>query len=109
MFQLTETEWSDLQLQMVSSESKNNLKPRIATSSLGEKGKLPLQQMANLFHQTKQNIRFHINNCFKEKELNSNSVVKESLTTVKDGKKYNTKYYNLEVIISVGGQWIIIN
>jgi prophage maintenance system killer protein len=58
--------------------------------------------MANLFAQTKQNISLHINNCFKEGELDENSVVKESLTTAADGKKYNTKYYNLDVIISVG-------
>jgi len=59
-------------------------------------------QMATLFDQTKQNISLHINNCFREKELDMNSVVKESLTTAKDGKKYNTKIYNLDVIISVG-------
>ena len=59
-------------------------------------------QMATLFDQTKQNISLHINNCFREKELALNSVVKESLTTAKDGKKYNTKIYNLDVIISVG-------
>ena len=63
---------------------------------------LSQQQMATLFNQTKQNISLHINNCFKENELESESVVKESLTTAKDGKKYNTKYYNLDVIISVG-------
>jgi death-on-curing family protein len=60
------------------------------------------QQMAALFGQTKQNISLHINNCFKEKELDKNSVVKESLTTARDGKGYKTKYYNLDVIISVG-------
>jgi hypothetical protein len=59
-------------------------------------------QMATLFDQTKQNISLHINNCFKENELMSDSVVKESLTTAKDGKNYNTKFYNLDVIISVG-------
>lgn len=59
-------------------------------------------QMTLLFKQTKQNISLHINNCFKEGELMPDSVVKESLTTAKDGKKYSTKYYNLDVIISVG-------
>ena len=59
-------------------------------------------QMAELFTQTKQNISLHINNCFKEGELVKNSVVKESLTTAADGKKYRTKFYNLDVIISVG-------
>lgn len=63
---------------------------------------LTQQQMAELFGQTKQNISLHINNCFKEKELPANSVVKESLTTAADGKRYKTKYYNLDVIISVG-------
>lgn len=59
-------------------------------------------QMAMLFGQTKQNISLHINNCFKEKELDPISVVKDYLTTAADGKKYNTKFYNLDVIISVG-------
>lgn len=60
------------------------------------------KQMASLFEQTKQNIRLHINNCFSEGELLESSVVKESLTTAADGKKYRTKYYNLDIIISVG-------
>jgi hypothetical protein len=59
-------------------------------------------QMSTLFNQTKQNISLHINNCFKEGELELKSVVKESLTTAVDGKKYNTKWYNLDVLISVG-------
>src|SRR4030042_6080846 len=63
---------------------------------------LTQQQMSSLFEQTKQNISLHINNCFKEGELYSDSVVKESLTTAVDGKRYRTKYYNLDVIISVG-------
>jgi hypothetical protein len=63
---------------------------------------LTQQQMATLFDQTKQNISLHINNCFREKELDPISVVKDSLTTAKDGKKYATKYYNLDVIISIG-------
>lgn len=59
-------------------------------------------QMVELFQTTKQNISLHINNCFKEGELERNLVVKESLTTAADGKKYKTRYYNLDVIISVG-------
>lgn len=59
-------------------------------------------QMADLFMQTKQNISLHINNCFKEQELQSKAVVKDSLTTASDGKRYKTKHYNLDVIISVG-------
>lgn len=63
---------------------------------------LTQRQMASLFGQTKQNISLHVNNCFKEKELKPSSVVKESLTTAADGKRYKTKYYNLDVIISIG-------
>ena len=59
-------------------------------------------KMATLFNQTKQNISLHINNCFKECELEQKSVVKEYLTTANDGKNYKIKYYNLDVIISVG-------
>jgi len=59
-------------------------------------------QMVELFQQSKQNISLHIKNIFKENELIEFSVVKESLTTATDGKKYKTRYYNLDVIISVG-------
>jgi len=59
-------------------------------------------QMSELFEATKQNISLHINNIFKEGELLPNSVVKEYLITAKDGKNYNVKHYNLDVIISVG-------
>ena len=63
---------------------------------------LTQQQMADLFNATKQNVSLHINNIFKEDELDEISVVKESLTTARDGKRYKTKFYNLDVIISVG-------
>lgn len=63
---------------------------------------LSQSQMAELFQTTKQNVSYHINNCFKEGELNENSVVKDYLTTAADGKPYNTHYYNLDVVISVG-------
>ena len=58
--------------------------------------------MVELFQTTKQNISLHIKNIFEEGELEENSVVKEYLTTAADGKNYRTKYYNLDVIISVG-------
>lgn len=58
--------------------------------------------MAELFNTTKQNISLHIKNIFEESELNENSVVKENLTTASDGKNYKTKFYNLDLIISVG-------
>lgn len=60
------------------------------------------KSMAKLFDTTKQNISLHIKNIFNEHELEENSVVKENLTTAIDGKKYKTKVYNLDLIISVG-------
>jgi len=63
---------------------------------------LTQQQMAELFLTTKQNVSLHVNNIFREDELQEASVVKESLTTAKDGKRYRMKLYNLDVIISVG-------
>ena len=63
---------------------------------------LTQNQMAELFQTTKQNISLHIKNIFEEGELLENSVVKDYLTTASDGKNYNTKHYNLDVIISVG-------
>lgn len=62
-------------------------------------------QMAVLFGQTKQNISLHINNCFKEGELEKNATVKDSLTVQREGNrsvKRTIEYYNLDVIISVG-------
>ena len=63
---------------------------------------LSQQQMASLFGTTKQNVSLHVNNCFKEGELQKEAVVKDFLTTAKDGKKYSTAHYHLDVIISVG-------
>ncbi|MCL2604331.1 MAG: virulence RhuM family protein [Defluviitaleaceae bacterium] len=68
----------------------------------GETVWLTQTQMAELFQTTKQNISLHINNAFKEGELEKISVVKEYLTTASDGKNYIIKYYNLDMIISVG-------
>ena len=59
-------------------------------------------QMAELFDNTKQNISLHTRNIFREQELDEAAVVKESLTTASDGKKYRTRYFNLDVILSVG-------
>jgi len=68
----------------------------------GETVWLTQQHMAELFQTTKQNVSLHIRNIFSERELREDSVVKESLTTAADGKNYATKFYNLDVIISVG-------
>ena len=62
-------------------------------------------QMVDLFQSTKQNISLHINNVYKEGELDEFSTVKEYLTVQMEGKRQvqrNITIYNLDVIISVG-------
>ena len=65
-------------------------------------------EMASLFSTTKQNVSLHVNNCFREKELDKKVVVKDFFTTTQHGAIYGktqtrrTQYYNLDVIISVG-------
>lgn len=59
-------------------------------------------EMAELFSATKQNISLHLKNIFEDKELDEISVVKDSLTTASDGKRYTTKLYNLDAILAVG-------
>jgi len=59
-------------------------------------------QMAELFGKAKSTISEHVKNIFSEGELDENSVVRNFRTTAADGKSYNTNYFNLNVIISVG-------
>ncbi|MDD3248812.1 MAG: RhuM family protein [Smithellaceae bacterium] len=59
-------------------------------------------QMAELFQTSRANITLHISNVFKENELNQIAVCKDYLLTAPDGKNYKTKFYSLDVIISVG-------
>ena len=63
---------------------------------------LTQKQMAALFDKNLMTINGHIGNIFKEKELDKKSDIRKSLITAKDGKKYETLVYNLDVIISVG-------
>lgn len=63
---------------------------------------LTQDQMGQLFGKSKSTISEHIANIFKERELFAVSVVRNFRTTASDGKNYDTNYYNLDVIISVG-------
>ena len=83
----------------------DNLTERIEVKMEDETVWLSQQQMALLFNQTKQNISLHIQNCFKEKELEKNSTVKEYLIVQLEGNrnvKRKIEFYNLDIIISVG-------
>jgi len=58
--------------------------------------------LTELFKSSKSNISEHISRIFEERELEENSFVRNFRTIANDGKQYDTKYYSLDVIISVG-------
>ena len=68
----------------------------------GETVYLTQKAMAELYQTTISNINIHIQNIYNEGELDENSVIKESLITASDGKNYRTKFYNLDMVLSVG-------
>ncbi len=63
---------------------------------------LSQKQMELLFGRERSVVTKHINNVFKEGELEKDSVCANFAHTAEDGKVYDVKYYNLDVIISVG-------
>ena len=59
-------------------------------------------QLCDLYQTSKSNISEHIKHIFAEGELEDNQVVRKFRTTAADGKNYNTSFYNLDMIISLG-------
>lgn len=59
-------------------------------------------KLCELFQKSKATISEHIKNVFEEGELIESSVVRNFRTTASDGKNYETNFYNLDIIISVG-------
>ncbi|MCM1557065.1 MAG: virulence RhuM family protein [Anaeroplasma bactoclasticum] len=60
------------------------------------------EQIQMLFNCGKSTLSYHIKNIFKQEELIEKAVVRNFRTTASDGKTYFVKYYNLDMIISVG-------
>ncbi len=58
--------------------------------------------IAELFDVQRPAITKHLTNIFNENELDKNSVCSKMEHIAEDGKKYQTEYYNLDAIISVG-------
>lgn len=77
-------------------------KQRIEVHLQDETVWLSQKLMAELFQTTPQNINMHLKNIFSEGEIVADAVIKESLITASDGKKYRTQLYRLEAIIAVG-------
>ena len=63
---------------------------------------LTQKQMAELFDKDRRTITRHIQNIYKDGELEENSVCSFFEHTAEDGKNYKVQYYNLDMIISVG-------
>ena len=79
----------------------NDFELDVRADSENETVWLTQKEMSLLFNVSVDNISLHIKNILKEEELDE-SVVEESSVTATDGKKYKTKFYNLDMIISVG-------
>ena len=58
--------------------------------------------IATLFDKGRSTIAEHLSNIFKEGELTREAVCRDFRQTATDGKSYNTHFYNLDAIISVG-------
>jgi hypothetical protein len=63
---------------------------------------LSQMQICELFQKSKATVSEHIKHIFEEGELDKHSVVRKFRTTAIDEKEYDTNFYNLDVIISVG-------
>lgn len=63
---------------------------------------MPQKEIANLFNVGVPAISKHLNNIFRDGELNENSVISKMETTASDGKTYAITFYNLDAIIAVG-------
>jgi hypothetical protein len=63
---------------------------------------LTQKRMADLFGVGIPDINIHLKNIFESGELQEDSVISILETTADDGKKYPTKFYNLDTIISAG-------
>jgi len=77
---------------------KNKVEVRLEAETVW----LTQKQMSELFERNVRTVNEHIGNIFKEKELAKKSVIRKFRITAEDGKVYNTSFYNLDVIISVG-------
>jgi hypothetical protein len=76
--------------------------PKLEVTFNDETVWLTQMQLCALFDKSKATISEHIKHIFEEGELEEDSVVRNFRTTAQDGKNYNTNFYNLDVIISVG-------
>ncbi len=63
---------------------------------------LTQKRMAEIFDVETNTINYHLKEIFKSAELSENAVIRKIRITASDGKKYETNFYNLDAVISVG-------
>ena len=63
---------------------------------------LTQKSMAKVFGIDRTVITKHLKNIFNDGELNKNAVCAKFAHTAEDGKTYQTEFFNLDAIISVG-------
>ena len=83
-------------------QSQNNKNVSVEVLYNEEDFWLTQKSMAKLFNVAENNITYHLQNIFKAKELEQESVTQKIRVTASDGKKYNTNFYSLDAIIAVG-------
>ena len=81
---------------------KNNGEMNIELLLNGETLWVTQKTMAEIFDIDRSVITKHLKNIFKDGELDKNQVCAKFAHTANDGKTYNTEFYNLDAIISVG-------
>jgi len=82
----------------ISNNGKDSIEARYEDETIWLSQKL----MGELFEVTTHTINYHLKEIFKINEIDENSVIRIFRITAKDGKNYNTNFYNLDAIISVG-------
>lgn len=85
-------------------EDKNGV-TKINVKFIEEDVWLTQNQIAEIYQTTQQNLSQHINEIYKDKELNSDSTNKKFLSVQKEGNrnvKRNIDHYNLDMIIALG-------
>ena len=85
-------------LTFTSQSGENSIEARYEDETIWLTQKL----IAELFEKGRSTVTEHLKNIFESGELNENSVCRDFRHTGNDGKSYNTKFYNLDAIISVG-------
>jgi len=80
----------------------NNKQDSIEVKYQDENIWLTQKMIAKLFEVDRTVITKHLKNIFEDKELDETSVSAKFAHTASDNKRYNTQFYNLDAIISVG-------